>query len=289
MKPQAAPLALVLPLLAASPAPDPLATAPSRFTTLDGYRVHYKTLGTGEPTLVFVHGWSCDLRVFRFQVPAFADRSRLVLVDLPGHGQSDKPELAYTPALFARAVDAVLRDAGVPRAVLVGHSNGTPVIREFYRLYPAKTRGLVVVDGNLRPLIPTAQYPQIAARYSGADYRDRVGAVVDGMMSTQGAAPLRDEVKSLMIATPQHVVVRSLEGLADPKLWAPDPIRVPLLLILAKSPYWNATDRAFVRRLAPQADYQVWEAVGHFVMMEKPAEFNAALASFLAKQHLLGN
>ncbi len=51
---------------------------------------------------------------------------------------------------FARSIAAVMRDAGVEQAVLAGHSMGTPVARQFYRLYRNKTLGLVIVDGPLR-------------------------------------------------------------------------------------------------------------------------------------------
>jgi pimeloyl-ACP methyl ester carboxylesterase len=51
--------------------------------------------------------------------------------------------------LFANAIDAVLRDAKVERAVLVGHSMGTPVARQFYRKYPQKT--LAIRDRRRRP------------------------------------------------------------------------------------------------------------------------------------------
>ena len=53
--------------------------------------------------------------------------------------------------LHARAIDAVLDDAAVKSAVLIGHSNGTPVMRQFYRRFPEKVKGLVIVDGALRP------------------------------------------------------------------------------------------------------------------------------------------
>src|SRR5262245_43200871 len=116
---------------AAKPSADELlAQAPSHFATLDGSKVHYKDVGSGTEAVVFVHGWSCDSTFWRFQLPTLQGRARAILIDLPGHGQSDKPEIAYTPELFARAVDAVLQDAKVERAVLVGHSNGTPVIRQ---------------------------------------------------------------------------------------------------------------------------------------------------------------
>jgi pimeloyl-ACP methyl ester carboxylesterase len=117
---------------AAAPAP---AESASRFATLDGMKVHYESYGAGRDAVVFVHGWTCDLTFWKAQVPAFAAKTRTLAIDLPGHGRSDAPRTTYSMDLFARAIDAVMRDAGVDRAVLVGHSMGTPVVRQFYRRY----------------------------------------------------------------------------------------------------------------------------------------------------------
>src|SRR5438094_10655765 len=105
--------------------------------TYDGARVHYESYGKGADAIVFIHGWTCDLTFWRGQAPVYEKR-RSLLIDLPGHGQSAKPDVAYTQERFARAVEAVLRDAGVTRAVLVGHSMGFPVAFTFLRLFPAK-------------------------------------------------------------------------------------------------------------------------------------------------------
>ena len=67
-----------------------------------------------------------------------------------------------------------------------------------------------------------------------------------------------------------------------------DPIAVPLLVVNAKSPIWTPEYVAYVRNLAPQVDYRVIEGPGHFLMLEKPQEFNAAVLDFLQKQKLLG-
>ena len=109
------------------------AEAPSRFATLDGARVHYKSYGAGKEAVVFIHGWTCDLTFWRTQAPVYEKR-RSLLIDLPGHGASDKPQVSYSQELFARAVEAVMRDAGVEKAVLVGHSMGGPVAFTFSRL-----------------------------------------------------------------------------------------------------------------------------------------------------------
>src|SRR5260370_36256826 len=114
--------------------PNPLDKAPSQFAKLDDIRVHYKSLGTGDTALVFVHGWTCNMNFWRYQVPAFDGKMRMILIDLPGHGESDKPKVNYTPEFFAKSVDAVLKEAGVEKAVLDGHSMGTPVIKRISQL-----------------------------------------------------------------------------------------------------------------------------------------------------------
>src|SRR6478672_5134091 len=115
------------------------------YAKYDGARVHYESYGKGTDAVVFIHGWTCDLTFWRGQAPVYEKR-RSLLIDLPGHGQSAKPDVPYTQERFARAVDAVMRDAGVTRAVLVGHSMGGPVALTFLRLFPAKTKALVMVD-----------------------------------------------------------------------------------------------------------------------------------------------
>lgn len=267
-------------------ATDALSSAPSRYAVLDGGRVHYKSLGQGPATVVFVHGWSCDLGVWRQQAPAFASRARALFVDLPGHGKSDVPRGPCTQQLFARALDAVLRDAGAGSAVIVGHSNGVITARHFYRLFPAKTRGLVLVDGNLRPFLEPSRYPALASQYDTAAYRDKIAAVAESMTDAPG---LRDELRRTMTATPRRVVVSSLAQLKDPRVWAPDPIRVPVLAIHAKAPHWTADYEAFVRGIVADLDYRVWDGVGHFLMLERPDEFDAAVLGFLERHRLLGD
>ena len=94
--------------------------------TYDGARVHYESYGKGKTALVFIHGWTCDLTFWRGQAQVY-EKHRSLLVDLPGHGQSDKPDVSYTQERFARAVEAVMKQAGVDQAVATLLS-ATPVI-----------------------------------------------------------------------------------------------------------------------------------------------------------------
>lgn len=262
-----------------------------RFARLDGMRVHYEDAGRRESeALVFVHGWTCDATFWRLQVPAFKDRARVISIDLPGHGRSDKPEgRAYTMQLFARSVEAVMRDAKVERAVLVGHSMGAPVVREFYRLFPAKVRALVFVDGAIRGLAPKQVVQQMFAPLRTEKYRATVEAMAGGMLGQQMPAELRDDLRARMAATPQHVALAAGEGMTDEALWKPDPVRVPVLAVFAKSPVWPADNEQFYRSVIPDLDYRMWDGVGHFLMLEKPGEFNDELARFLARVKFLRN
>ena len=113
-----------------------LADAQSHFAKFGTNHIHYVVAGSGAHTIVLVHCWAGNLGFWREQVPALAGRARLILIDLPGHGQSDQPHTAYTMDFFAQAVLAVLRDAHVDKATLVGHSMGAPVICRVYQQAP---------------------------------------------------------------------------------------------------------------------------------------------------------
>ncbi len=259
--------------------------ASSHFARLEDTRVHYTNYGTGDFALLLVHGWNCNENVWKEQAPALANTVRVITIDLPGHGQSDKPKINYTMDLQARALDAVLEDGGVKTAVLIGHSNGTPVLRQFYRRSAEKVRGLVIVDGALRPFGDAAMMEKFIAPLRGPDYTATVTRFVEEMTASMPAQQ-RAKLETMMLATPQHVAVGEMEALLDPALWKEDKIEVPVLMVMAKQPAWTAEYEAFVRRLAPKLDYQIWEGVSHFVMLDKPDEFNAAVLAFLAENGL---
>ncbi|MBI2836935.1 MAG: alpha/beta hydrolase [Acidobacteria bacterium] len=266
----------------------PLEKVASRYATLDGMRIHYKSIGSGSHAAVFVHGWTCDMSSWRFQVPALDGRIRVILIDLPGHGLSDKPEITYTMNLFARSIAAVIRDAGVDEAVLIGHSMGTPVIRQFYRLFPKRTRALVAVDGALRPyMTDPAAIEKFMAVFEGPGYKDAIAGMLDHMIPATLPAELRDSIRTPMLSAPPHVVAGAMRSMYEPAIWKEDTINVPLQVILARSPFWTEDYESFVRKLAPQVDYNVMDEVGHFLMLEKPDELNRLLAGFLGKLGML--
>jgi len=262
--------------------PDPLAGSPSRFTTLDGARVHYKSLGTGRAAVVLIHCWACDMNVWRAQVPVLEGRVRIIALDLPGHGRSDKPAVSYTMEHFARAVQAVLRAAGVERGYLVGHSMGVPVAREFLRLYPTMTAGFVAVDGWLvSPGLDPAAAERQAKLFEGPGVAELFVQMIEPMFPSPDHAVIRQQLIRTAQATPQHVVASAMRGMLDPAIWRDQPIGVPLLVVIAKGPNWPADYQARVRRLNPDLEYEELEGVHHFLMLERPDLFNPLLIQFL--------
>jgi pimeloyl-ACP methyl ester carboxylesterase len=260
----------------------------SQYAKLDDARIHYKSYGKGREALVLVHGWTCNLDNWRDQIPDFSKRNRVIALDLPGHGQSDKPQIPYTMDLFANAIDAVMRDAKVERAVIVGHSMGTPVARQFYRKYPQKTLGIVIVDGGLRPFGTKEMRNQFLAMFRGPNYKEAGAQMFAQMMATLPAAE-QERVKASFANTPQHVIVSAMESMGDEALYGPDKINVPVFAVLAKSPFWQPDTEQFLRSLAPELYLHWWEGVGHFLMMERPKQFNDAVIAFLDRKALLKN
>ena len=258
----------------------------SQYAKLDGAKIHYKSYGKGKDAVVFIHGWTCNLDNWREQIPEFSKRNRVIALDLPGHGQSDKPQINYTMDLFANAVDAVLRDAKVEHAVLVGHSMGTPVARQFYRKHPQKTLAIVIVDGGLRLFGTKEMRDQFLTMFRSPGYKEAGGQMLSQMMANLPAAEL-ERGKASFANTPQYVIVGAMEAMNDEALYAPDKINVPVFAILAKSPFWTADTEQFLHGLAPDLELQWWDGVGHFVMLEKPKQFNDAVITFLNKKNLL--
>jgi pimeloyl-ACP methyl ester carboxylesterase len=261
----------------------------SHFATFAGTAVHYESYGSGREALVFIHPWGGDVSFWRFQVPAFEGKTRVILIDLPGHGRSDKPLIAYTQELFASSVRAVLRDAGVHGAVLVGNSMGGLVARQFYRMYPKMTKALVIVDMPFRPFDPKEFLEKQVAPMRGPDYKEHVRQGFEVLFTPQTPASLREEILAKILNTPQNVLVSSQEQMVDPKIWRQDPISVPVLGIFSTRPYIPPDNERFMQSIIPHLDYQAWDGVGHFIMLEAPDRFNEALKAFLVKNGFLRN
>jgi pimeloyl-ACP methyl ester carboxylesterase len=260
-----------------------LAAAPSRFASTGGLRVHYKAIGASGPAVLFVPGWACDLSFWRYQADALGTGARLLFVDLPGHGQSDRPEdVAYTHDLFVRALAAVLDDAGEAEAVVVGHSAGGSVARHFARRHPGRLRALGLVDATLgSPFRDRAHLDELLALLRGRDPNRVALALIAPLVAQHTPIMAAFEIRMRMLLTPPHVRVSVLEEMADPALWTEDPIGCAVTAVLSAAVTDPDADEALLRRIAPRLAVER-PAAGHFAMLTDPEVVTQPLRDLLA-------
>jgi len=256
--------------------------APLSAASVDGLSIHSSTTGTGTATVIFIHGWTCDSSSWVSQVPAFAKKYRVVTLDLPGHGRSASPKDGkLSMDLFARAVEAVRAEAKADRVVLVGHSMGAPVIRQYARMYPQHVAGLVAVDGplDLRGFPPPEfKQPPPMVGAEGLKARDKM---IRGMFIPETAPALQEHILKMMLGTSEATANGAMAAVFDPTLSKTDIIKAPALAVFAGTA--KPPDPKIVKEVLPNYEGTQVPGTGHFLMMEKPDEFNRALSGFLDK------
>lgn len=258
----------------------------SGYADFEENKVYYlDTGGKKKDAIIFIHGWTCSSDFWKDSIQAFPGR-RVIALDLIGHGKSDKPQANYSMEYFARSVEAVMRKAKIDRVVLVGHSMGTPVARQFYRLYPQKVLGIVVVDGALSTRATEAEMKQYAAPLR-TNYSENIPKFLDGMLADVKNEQLRKWILGSMSSTPGHVAVSAWDGMSDAGIWTKDKVAVPVLALMAPAPFWPPNLKELFAEVAPKMEFQMWSGVSHFLMMEKPTEFNDAVAAFVERNKLL--
>lgn len=128
-------------------------TAPGRFVEVDGMRVHYIARGKGRP-VVLIHGNGTMAEDFVISglVDLLAKRYRVIAIDRPGFGHTERPRhRVWTAAAQARLVHRVLERLKVERPLIVGHSWGTIVSLELATQARCAPRGLVLLSGFYYP------------------------------------------------------------------------------------------------------------------------------------------
>jgi len=244
----------------------------------DDVRIRYHEAGSGPVTLVFVHGWLCDSRYWRLQVPAFEQRYRVIAVDLAGHGESGFGRESWSIEAFAQDVAAVVRAADARPVVLVGHSLGGPVAIEAARLLGDRVAGVVAVDTLREDYFdppPQSQRDRLLSSFA-ADFATTTREFVTSTMFVPASDPaLRESITEDMVQGPPIVGLGALRGLLAYRPTAGlSHLEVPLVLINAAT---RQTDVARIAAVTPRFRFESIAGVGHFLMLEAPAEFNAAL------------
>ena len=249
-------------------------------TSPDGIAIRYDVAGSGAPALVFVHGWSCDRSYWADQMRAFAARHRVVAIDLAGHGESGDGREVWTMASFGGDVTAVVEELGLDDLVLIGHSMGGDVIVEAALGLADRVRALVWVDtyASLDSFPSTAEVAAFIEPFP-TDFAASTQQLVRGMFPSDADPELVDRVAIDMSSAPPAIALDALQNAisnGEPLLE-----RLPLLNIpiVAINPDYRPTDEGSLRRHGVRP--VLIPGVGHFLMMEDPAQFNGVLASVI--------
>lgn len=245
-------------------------------------RLAVTTAGEGGVPVLFVHGNSGNRTQWAAQQEHLKQRS--VSFDLRGMGESE-PDAAgrYQYKEMTEDVGAVADALGLERFVLVGHSFGCAVVAEYAARHPERVVGLVLGDpgGSVKDLPPPV-IEGFRAMFLPERYEAGREAWFEPML--RDAKPeTREAVLGSLRATPREVVYGAIWSLMDL-----DPVEQlsryagPRLIIAAENTLEMLGDKA-PHRLVPEVEAKVLSGVSHWLMMDDPEGFNAALDAFISR------
>jgi pimeloyl-ACP methyl ester carboxylesterase len=263
---------------------------------VDGVGIEYQVTGEGRP-VVLLHGFPDSGRLWRHQVPALAAAGFQVIVpDLRGYGRSGKPEAveAYSLALLAGDVLAVLADMAIGQAHVVGHDWGATLGWALATFAPDNVDHLAVLSvGHPGTFLRTAeqrqkswyillfQFPGIAERWLSEDdwvnlrkwsgHPDAGGMIAD--LEAHGSL------------TPGLNWYRAN---VPPEVWVGPPVQLPPVQAPVMG-IWSTGDPALSEvqmtdsagNVAGPWRYERLDGPGHWMQLEAPDEVNALLLDFL--------
>lgn len=252
---------------------------------VDGIRVRYSRQGTGERTIVLIHGFGGDLDNWLFNVGPLSLKAEVVALDLPGHGESAIALPGTSVETLAGFVASFLDQLGIARCHLAGHSLGAALAAQLALDHPDRVAGLILIA-------PAGVGPDINMEY------------IEGFVQAAGKKDLKAVLSQLF--ADESLVTRSLvdgvlrykrldgvtdllgslaAGLFPDGRQAADPARrldarsIPITVV------WGGDDRVIPAThagAAPEgATVVVLEKAGHMVQMERATEVNELLLAQL--------
>jgi pimeloyl-ACP methyl ester carboxylesterase len=259
--------------------------APGLAATVDGLKLNWHSTGNGKQTLVLVHGWTCDSSAWEYQIPALSMKYRVITMDLPGHGRSASPSGGkFAPDLFARAVEAVRAEAKAEKVVLMGHSMGVPVIRQYAAMFPQHVAGLIAVDG---PLVQPDWAAATGGRgmpspsqFGGPEGRKVRENMIRGMFTPKTPTTLQQHVLDMMLKAPESTATGAFAWILDSGIWK-GAVSAPALAIYAGTASSQMIDDT--KKRVPGVQTAQIKDTGHFLMMEQPEKFNELVFAFVEK------
>lgn len=253
-----------------------LAQSIEKVKSKDGTEIAYTIQGKGEPTLIFVHGWSCNKSYWNDQVKTFSSKYKIVTIDLGGHGESGKNRKDFTPKSFGDDIAAVVNKLNLKKVIMIGHSMGGADIIEAAVLLKGKIIGLIGADAfqDLTQTMSKEQAEQFLKPFRENFTQATSGFVRSMFAATSDTTLVKKVVKDISSASPD-IAINTLLNLftynAVPSL---KKINLPIISI--------NNDRYAVQikensKYVKSFKVKIMKGIGHFIMLEDPAKFNKLL------------
>ena len=262
----------------------------NRTTLLENTVISYDDKGIGKP-LVFLHGYLEAKEVWQPLTSILSGEFRIIAVDLPGHGASGIAGEVHTMDLMAEAVSEVMKDAGIDRALMTGHSLGGYVALAFADKYPEKLAGYVLFHSH-----PHADPPEAVEKRNREISLVRAGKKdlmypgnISMMFAERNLVKMREAVirfKDIASENPGEGIVALLKGMiARPsRKNIVEGGMVPLLWILGRHDRYFTPEKVLRDiKLPHNAEVEILEESGHLGFIEETEKSARLIAGFTSR------
>ena len=306
-------LMLLLMTMLASPASDSLEAFKAPYpapvdTVLVGDRpIAYHEAGTGEETVVLIHGLGSNLALWRETIPALSENFRVLALDLPGYGLSGKDEVPGTMDFFSDTVVQFMNAHGVDRAHVVGLSMGGQIALTVALDHPERLDRLVLVSPAGIETFTDQQGVALKSVYTPQAILAAPEAALQQNIAMNFASydPERFgwllEQRLALTALPDAAAyatanARSVAGMLDaPVAHRLDDIAAPTLVLYGTedalipnamlNPHLTTADVAEeAAERIPNATLDLIKDAGHLPQLEQPEVVNQHLMTFLRRE-----
>lgn len=260
-----------------------------RTIDFEGHKLHYRDEGRNhEHTLVLLHGYLMNLDVWSPYVLSYMRSMRIITIDLPGHGYSECLAKVHTMDLMARAVKAVLDDAGVSQCVLVGHSMGGYVALAFADLFPHHLRGLGLLHSHAMADTSSVIQRRVEACTQASENRaSYIVGFIPTLFDDSKRKNMYQEIKDLeeqCLETRFDSILAAQRGMASrpSRLQVLSSLEVPTLFIYGKNDLRIPLELALAQAMeARHAEILLLEKVAHMSHLEELDYIRPRLLNFV--------
>jgi 3-oxoadipate enol-lactonase len=255
----------------------------------DGASLFAITLGSG-PDVVLLHPTPVHHAFWLPLADRLADRYRLTLIDLRGHGQSSTGVGTITIGRLAEDVHAILGVLGIRRAAFVGCSIGTYTLYEYWRRFPEQMAALAFTCGKPQPDSATnrdtrRESMQAAQQAGGLEkFFDRMADTLVGPTATQQHPEIRTAARNMMDSVSLQAMLAVQQGLMERPNSVPtlSTINVPICVVAAGEDQSSTPpEMRVIADQAHDAEFHLVEDAGHYAPFEQPEKFASLIGEFL--------